>query len=1083
MYHLFLFQWATDAAQATTLAWQFQHSAEVTSSVPTCDIGSGWPCPAFTPEAWTRGQRVGEANNPGPQHYVRLSTSNPGGCRGKEPLIASLGPGIHMMSETHISQPVAATVSRQLRALASKEGRQIRTLYGCHSALRANSDWAGTWTGVATFSDFACKSVNLPWPPDMWEASRVQATAHQVGHHQIVMCNVYGYPRGPTWPKAASLTNQLLSPLTQHIVAGYGGLAAIGGDFNFNPDQLEEFDVWRSFGWAHAQQLAADKWNMPIQATCKGSTQRDHLWLSPALAALCREVHTFDIFADHCTVAADFDITLAAKSHLAWPLPTKIPWEEIQIPQWHATSQPFQHFTPGMDPTEFYRQFSQNFEDSIGPHYNNGSNHGLPRSCKGRGQRTTPSTRHTTPPFCRASRPGEVELAYDLPGQAVLRWYRQLRRLQSFLHAARASSQAPTAQQYRAELWASIRRASGFNTDFTAWWNQQDHARHIGQLPVGPPSMPQAEWIYAAFTRSFRSFEHWHHRQRSRILSSKRATTSGVEALYKSIRDPHRDQIESLWEDKDFTVLAVDPAEGQLHIDDQASSAPTTSWHLDGVPFHVTGTNGDLIDTDNLVLPEPGEVLTQRTHYDTPEEIHEQLSKLWKPRWLSTTSPSQSDWDRIISFVQAFMPTHHFEIPSLTPESWKRSVRRFKPQAARGADGYHKLDLQNMPAPTTTALLSLFDAIEQGQTDWPTQMLEGFVIALAKTDMAHEPTQFRPIVLLSILYRCWSSHRSRQLLSQIRHHMHTDAYGFIPGKEPAQIWLSLQSQIEVALLSGHDYCGLSTDVEKAFNNIRRQPLFALASHLGVPDKILQPWRSFLQSFRRRFRVHNQLGPAHISDIGFPEGCPLSVAAMAMLDWAMHQYQNHFTVQARTRSFVDNITITSQQAQHVAMAFFSIRSFLQLWGLSIDLAKTFTWGTTSQARRKIQQLALPVIADARELGGTLSYQKGHRNRLLIQRFDQITDKWARLRRDKAPLAHKLYMLPSVFWPNLLHGDLSCKFSDVHLAKFRTQAIKALRIQHGGGNPILRLSLSHRARLFQAASYMASPRPLRVPSLEQ
>ena len=185
---------------------------------------------------------------------------------------------------------------------------------------------------------------------------------------------------------------------------------------------------------------------------------------------------TFDIFAGHCTVAANFDISLAAKSHLAWPLPTKIPWEEIQIPQWHATSQPFHHFTPGMDPTELYCQFSQHFEDSIGPHYNNGSSRGLPRSCTGRGQRTTPSTRHTTPPSCRN----------DLPGQAVLRWYRQLRRLQSFLHAARASSQTPTAQQYRAELWASIRRASGFNTNFTSWWSQQDHARHIGQLPVGP---------------------------------------------------------------------------------------------------------------------------------------------------------------------------------------------------------------------------------------------------------------------------------------------------------------------------------------------------------------------------------------------------------------------------------------------------------------------------------------------------------------------------------------------------------------------------------------------------------------------
>ena len=105
---------------------------------------------------------------------------------------------------------------------------------------------------------------------------------------------------------------------------------------------------------------------------------------------------------------------------------------------------------------------------------------------------------------------------------------------------------------------------------------------------------------------------------------------------------------------------------------------PAAPLPLRGIWIHVTGTNGDIIDTDSEdALRYPG---------GDPRAAQQALETQVALRDIPLG-------DRIISFVQAFLPTHHFEIPSLTPESWKRSVRRFKPQAARGADGYHKLDL------------------------------------------------------------------------------------------------------------------------------------------------------------------------------------------------------------------------------------------------------------------------------------------------------------------------------------------------------------------------------------------------------
>ena len=181
--------------------------------------------------------------------------------------------------------------------------------------------------------------------------------------------------------------------------------------------------------------------------------------------------------------------------------------------------------------------------------------------------------------------------------------------------------------------------------------------------------------------------------------------------------------------------------------------------------------------------------------------------------------------------------------------------------------------------------------------------------------------------------------------------MSEDAYGFIPaGNLPAQVWLLLQAQIEATIESQHSLCGLSSDIVRAFNNIRRVPLFELAAHLGIPSRLTSPWKKFLSTFRRCFSVHGQLSDAYTSNTGFPEGCPLSVAAMAVLDWSTHAYLARFNPEARLRSFVDNLTITATAARQVAGAFCTLRTYLHLWGLQLDEQKTYTWGTTTATRR-------------------------------------------------------------------------------------------------------------------------------------
>ena len=84
--------------------------------------------------------RYGEAEHPGPQQLVSLGTSNPGGLRGKEPLINELGPGVWCLSETQLSSETQRTSQAALVHAARKQDRHVRVLHGAWST-RAFTSW------------------------------------------------------------------------------------------------------------------------------------------------------------------------------------------------------------------------------------------------------------------------------------------------------------------------------------------------------------------------------------------------------------------------------------------------------------------------------------------------------------------------------------------------------------------------------------------------------------------------------------------------------------------------------------------------------------------------------------------------------------------------------------------------------------------------------------------------------------------------------------------------------------------------------------------------------------------------------
>eukprot|EP00438_Fugacium_kawagutii_P034912 Skav206373 [mRNA] locus=scaffold834:175796:187689:- [translate_table: standard] len=434
--------WMGMFRESSTCPWSFDHSVPI----------------------YTQACRMGEAGNPGPdfqaEDLLTVGVSNPGGLRGKECHVLELDVGIWTMAETQLSTQSMRPSAGRFRAGGRNMNRAVRPLFSAGAPLRTGSSWAGSWSGVATIADWPSARLNLVWPQEHWSSARVLVSRHWIGQYPIVVGGFYGFAQGPTWPQSRKLSDSLLETMTTNIVMGMQGIRIIQGDFNYNPGELLQQRIWRRYGWCEAQELAEQLFDHQTQMTCKNSTQRDQIWLSPEAASLMRGIHVFDLFADHKAVSVKLAIPGTMTSISTWPRPSKLPWQEISTDDWHPACD--LNFSQDADSTAFFSQWSANLESACAERYNEGTGKHLPRSCRGRAQRLQPLHQKPFTPGSKPSRAGEVALQHDVVGSATRRWFKQLRRIQSLMHAVVAGNDTPTAVNYRLELWTSIVRAPGF---------------------------------------------------------------------------------------------------------------------------------------------------------------------------------------------------------------------------------------------------------------------------------------------------------------------------------------------------------------------------------------------------------------------------------------------------------------------------------------------------------------------------------------------------------------------------------------------------------------------------------------------
>ena len=995
--------------------------------------------------------RVGEATHPGPT--IHIGTSNPSGLRGKEFQYKELPEGIWGVSETHVSAHSMRSIGNQMRQATTQPNAYRFFQPGAPIPLRARSTTEGGWSGVAFLTDLVPRDIKVHWPAEEYGLGRAQMCQFWCGAYPITGINLYLWPKSPTWPRALEASKLLLETVTRELIYGRAGPRFVTGDFNHRMDQLPVLSQWREQGWIEIQELAFLRQGRIPTPTYRGITAPDQVWISPELAEHFVTCDTWSLFADHLTLGARFELPVQRSLLSSWPLPAELPWHQLDMETWHRVVAP-----PQLDPSQTlsqqYLSFWRQYEASTDGLLTTPSTT-LPSNHCGRASRITPDQRTSQCPLLRPSRPGEAQMATDLVGRSVQAWFKQLRRIQSLLHAVRANKTTGEAQIYRANLWKAIRRASGFAMSFSDWWHQRPIRLQGSPLHLSPlvPSLLHLEAIWEDFHSNYRKLESWHVRRRRELL------TAHMEAnhnrLFQHIKPPAKHALTHLQECHSANVIGVSEDGQQIQVDTVLPQSSQVHYQIDDRPATLQFETEDQARIDYDGLCEVGSDVLATVHYSTFADIDTKLRSFWEKRWIRDC-PSESDWERILSFTSAYLPRIPEGNMPLDVESWTEINKRYTARSARGPDGVSRRDLQCMPLVFKEALVSLLQQCEQ-QTDWPESLTTGFVYPLPKRADSQSPGDFRPVIIYSMVYRSWSSHRARRLLRQLQHLTSSRQFGFMPETDAAEMWLMAQALIETACQQNVPLHGYVTDIQKAFENLPREPIRQLAKQLGAPQVIIDLWFAFLNKMQRRFVIAGQIGEALTSNHGLPEGCGLSCYAMSLVDISFHYYFHAYSSRTVELSYVDNLELMTFTAPQLQQGIVCLQTWLDLWALQLDTEKSYIWATTAAARSTLKVLGWRISTTAKDLGAPMAYGKGSASSISGMRLQSLNELWPLLSRSMAPQWQKEKILRTALWPRAFYGGAISTISQDNLCQLRSDAMRAIGHRRAGASPAVRLFL--------------------------
>ena len=1003
-------------------------------------VGRGFSWPPWLRLFLLCGCRVGEALHPGPvdSSLWTCGIFNPSGLTTKTDFVSQIDGDIWLGSETHLTR---SGLARPRHGLRAQKSRFTSVVAGAPCAQRVQAD-AGSYAGVIALSAYPARSLPHAIDPELFASARVLVCGIAIRQMWIQVGVAYGYPQSAQHAHRTYRTECLLEELITRVAVEGTGPRIVCGDFNHPAGDLLQIQRLRHLGFCEVQDIALCKWGYEIQPTSTGPHVIDQLWISPELQALLEDVSvSWDDWSSHASVVASFRHLVSELDRPSWNLPAPFPW---------PASWPLSCSTDWSDPSLGFASWWYQVEQSAASCLPSGS---VRAAACGRGQ--TLSTVLKKPSFapCKLGRPGDLQPQFFGSSIRHTWWFKQLRRLHSLSRLLHSGSHKPSHGVKQVELWKAIKCAPGFNGGFCSRWLHRFPSSPFDHfLPVCVPEIAAVDCMLAQFRQEVRQLET--DLGAARALSAKQRRLADASLVFKDCMRDSPQPVDSLVRSQ---VVEVD----ELRHDD-CSVVLTRPAALDSSvalvahvrAFSILACCHDQVWLDTIEHLQVGDSLRQEKVVSTDQGLLQEFASVWKDRWFKHSHVLPSQWDDICAFARRHFRPVHWDFPEWTLARVRSTLKGRKKTAATGPDGISRHDLLALPDAGLVPILDLFRHLESGG-GWPTQLVQGFVNCLDKQKGDGGVDSYRPVVVYPVITRLWSSVRARQALACAASVFPSGLHGGVPNKQAKTIWYHLAQLVETSHFGASSLQGVAVDIQRAFNNLPREPIWCTIIQLGFPAKILLPWASFLVAQARRFRIRGAVGEPLLSNCGYPEGCAFSVFAMGICDMMLSVWMDsQCTSPLTTYTYVDDWHLVYVSPDAFDMIWSALTSFASLMQLPLDLGKSFCWASQSADRKMLCGGPVSSVLAVRDLGAHQNFSLKSGNRTLLDRLVALADLWPKLRRSVSPYWVKLHVLTQMAWPRGLHGISVVHLGLQRFVSLRAGAMKGLGVNRIGANPLLR-----------------------------
>ena len=772
------------------------------------------------------------------------------------------------------------------------------------------------------------------------------------------------------------------------------------------------------------------------------SRQIDFVYVSPELLPFLRDVIVdHSQWSDHASVQGVFAGSPSQLETFHWRMPRPVEWPAVHKPI----------ILPEIgDPSESFAKLWHTAEQEVSKQLKLGGGSGLTPAQCGRAQ--TVNTERVVPFLCplRKSRSNEVQPTFTGVSCRFAQQFKQVRRFQSLVKTLRRSPIHPSLNP----LWHAIRHSTGFPGGFCFWW------RTVGWPKFGgPPEIPFALPALSVCEHLFHCVQQWvdafgNELKLSRLRLAKRRRQADLHYLFKDCaRDPPK-QVDILVHTKHAEVVDYDWQANTIELDRPSPFNFEAPLVVGGHAMALKDQYDNELAVEALAPMDPGDTIRQTKVITDVSAVLEAFCAEWEPRWSRLDHLQDSQWDQIIRFAEVSLAPIPWNFPDILPDQFVKSVASKKRAAAVGPDGISRQDILKLSPMITPASLAFYRHAE-GTGLWPKQLTLGIVSLLKKSRDALDVRQYRPVVVYPLTYRVWSSIRGRQFLRALGSHRPEGMRGGMPKCQAKSVWYEMAMLLEASHAASSSLIGIVADLEKAFNNIPRLPVWSALKVMNCPDHVIRGWGGFVNAQARRFKVRQSLSRPIFSTCGYPEGCALSIGAMAIIDLLLDHWLKGVFPKIRCLTYVDDWQFVHEHiAQHSGVVD-HLGAFVSAVSMKLDAKKTYVWATTCQDRTDLRHGGFAVVHNARSLGAHMTYTRQRGNRTVVDRINDMDFTWRLLKASVAPYFRKLQALKQLAWPRALHAVSGSPIARSHFGKLRTGAVRGLRSNRVGTSPMLHL----------------------------